>query len=422
MKVFAIPTIASGLTAAMSVLFFIGLSRVVGDQLLGQVILVQAAAAIVAMVCIPQCWVYLLAAADRKDLLARYRRGFTAEAAGFAAGVVVIAATLAFSTDGRWSGGLLIFVSLAVQASSSCLGWLRATESWYRYILWVVGPNLIRVPLIWATPWLVSHEWLPDARNHQANVIILYFLAPDLVRWLAIAVPIALRNYRWPGLSETVAATRIILQNWLFDVGSALTETADKVVVGTLLGPQTLVAYFFARRLGIVATMVCEPFYAEQFRRTLAVSDSLARSVRQTRVYRLGLGLAIALFAVMMAAVLFATNVPMLARWVPEAILVLLPVFTLVLLLDCLSAANRWSRFVVQINGGHAMLLGARIALFCLFTFNVWIVGDRLGGLGLAAAFALSWLLETGYISNLLHGANQRALSKSTRNTPQRSS
>src|SRR5436305_491456 len=50
MKVFAVPTIVAGLTAALSVVFFTGLSHVIGDALLGHIILVQSAAAMIA------CW------------------------------------------------------------------------------------------------------------------------------------------------------------------------------------------------------------------------------------------------------------------------------------------------------------------------------------------------------------------------------
>lgn len=413
MKVFAIPTLASGLTAAMSVLFFTGVSRVLGDDLLGRIILTQSAVALVVMGCVPQCWVYLLAAKGRAELVARYRLGFSAELFGFALGVLLVGLALTLPGADRWRGGLIIFASLAVQSSSSCLGWLRATESWWRYLLWVLGPNLLRVPLIWATPWLVSHRWLPDAQGAPAMAMALYFLLPDMVRWLAIAAPIALRHYKWPGFRNTAIAARQILQNWLFDVGSALTDVADKVVVGTLLGPQTLVAYFFARRLGIISTMVCEPLYAEKYRRVVLLTDPLARSDSQSTSFRHGLALALAMFIVMMATVVVATQVPPLAQMIPAAVIAMLPLFALVLLADCMLAANRWSRFLVQLNGGSSQLLVVRLAIFVLFALNVWWLGDLLAGLGLALAFGLSWFLEASYVQRLLYRARDLALKAS---------
>lgn len=402
MKTIAIPTLNSALTAVMSILFFTGLSQVMGDELLGKIILVQSAIAIVTIACVPQCWVYLLRAQNKADLVDRYRRGFSVEVAGILFGTLIVTGFLATPISEQWNGSLIIFASLAVQASSSCQGWLRANESWSRYTLWVLFPNLIRVPLIWATPWLVAENYLPDARGDQSSVMAIYFLAPDILRWLAIAAPIALRHYRWPGLSEIVTAARLILQNWLFDVGSAVTDVADKVVVGTLLGPQVLVVYFFARRIGVVATMICEPFFAEQYRRTVAVVADLARSRYQVRVYRQGLGLAFVLSLAMVAVVLSAAQLPFFAKLMPDAVIDLLPLFLCVMMVDCLLAGNRWSRFIAQINGGNARLLGIRITLFLLFTLNAYIFGNWLTGLGLAAAFALSWMLEAGYITAVL--------------------
>lgn len=402
MKSVTIPTLTAGLTAAMSVLFFAGLSRVFGDDTLGQIILVQSAAALVVIACVPQCWVYLLEAQGHDELVTRYRTGFTVELVGFALGALIIAITINVSGSERWQGGLVIFASLAVQASSSCLGWLRATESWRRYFLWVIGPNLLRVPLIWTTPWLISEHWLNELRSNSAIVMALYFLLPDMLRWTVIAVPIAMRQYRWPGLVETVAAIRIILRNFLFDIGSGVTDVADKVLIGILLGPQTLVAYFFGRRLGIISTMVCEPLYAEKFRRISAVSEPVKRSLHQTTTYRNGLALAFILFLVMLSMVAVATQFPQLNKLIPAAVLTMFPLFVLVLLVECMLAANRWSRYVVQLNGGALQLIMVRVAIFTLFALNVWLFGDMFAGLGLAAAFALTWLLEAGYLVILL--------------------
>ena len=156
--------------------------------------------------------------------------------------------------------------------------------------------------------------------------------------------------------------------------------------------------YFFARRLGIVATMVCEPFYAENFRRSSKTGIHQSRRKRQLRVYLQGLGLAVALFIVMAAMVFLTAQMPMIAPLIPAAVLLSLPLFSLVLLVDCLLAANRWSRFMAQLNGGSAQLLAVRLTLFLLFALNVWLFGNGIAGLGLALALALSWILEAVYL------------------------
>jgi len=403
LKAFAIPTATSGLTAALSVLFFVGMSRVMGDELLGHVIFVQASAAIITTLLVPQCWVYLIAAQRRDELISRYRTGFTVELLGFAAGALLITAVLAlFPANSRWDGCLFIYASIAVQASSSCQGWLRATESWGRYVFWTIGPNLIRVPLIWSTPWMVSIGWLPDARGDQALVILLYFLVPDVLRWALIALPIALQNYRWQGITTVVRSTRIILKNWLFDVGSAVTETADKLVVGVLLGPQVLVIYFFARRLGIVATMVCEPFYLEHYRRIVSIGNSAKMSAQQIYTYIRGIAFATTLFLGLIASIALTMMIPGIEDIIPGAVLNNFAIFSLILLLDCLLAANRWSRFVAQINGGSTRLLAIRIGIFSVFVLSSWLACSFFGSLGLVFALAVSWMLEATYVGGVL--------------------
>lgn len=401
MKVFAVPTITAGLTAAMSMLFFVGLSRCFGDALLGKIIVVQAGAGLVAMVCIPQCWVYLIGARSPAELRSRYAQGLSTELIGIAMGAVIVGlgVSLPVFAAPEWrSGALIIYVSLAIQASSSCLGWLRANESWRRYAFWNLAPNVVRVPLIWLTPWLVHQGVLPDASGDAPLVMALYFLAPDIVRLVLVYLPIAARNYAWPGFGQTLSGARSILQNWLFDIGSAATDTADKLVVGTLLGPHILVAYFFARKLGIITIMVTEPFYAEHFRRVVKLGAPAAWSQMVTRVYLQGIGFAAGLYAAMMCGVAIILSIPPLAAFVPRAISAAIWLFAAVLLVDCLLAANRWSRYLAMMNGAASRLLLVRLSLFALFLVNTAWFGNAFSGMGLAGAFALTWALEAGYV------------------------
>ncbi len=401
MKVFAVPSLTSGTTAVLSVLFFTGLSHVYGDTMLGEIILVQASVALVQIACVPQCWVYVLGARNADDLRARYSQGLAAENAGIAVGLAVLLLLLALpiSFVGRWSGAaLLIYVSLAIQASSSCISWLRATERWKRYVLWNVGANLMRAPLIWATPALVRDGWLPKV-HEPASVILLYFVAPDLIRWVVIYLPIATRNYVWPGFRATLLGTREIFKNWMYDLGSAVTDVADKVVVGALLGPQLLVVYFFARKLGVVVTMMTEPFYAEHYRRVSALADRSTRDQAKRRVYRLGLSLAAAVFVGLVMLVAGAVLLPPLAEHVPPSILHHMTIFVLVLLIDCAMTANRWSRYIAQLQGGSVRLLALRMTLFGGFAAGVAMFGNLGQGLGLCVVFGLAWVLEASFLS-----------------------
>ena len=395
----------------MSVLFFTGLSRIFGDTMLGQIILLQSAAAIVLVACTPQGWVYVIGARDRNELGARYRCAFTAEILGIAVGATILIVFLALpiaAVDQWRDGALAIFASLAIQCMGSCLAWLRATESWYRFTLWNVGPNLIRVPLIWATPWLLSHGWIPDAHSDRGLLIAIYFLTPDILRLLTVAMPIALRHYRWPGIVATKLATKVILQNWLFDIGSAITEIADKVVVGAFVGPQSLVAYFFARKVGVAITMVTEPYFAEHYRRISVLDTSLDRTRIQRRIYGRGVLMALALVGLIIVSLFFIMKLPFTAELLPLVVQSKFMLFAAVLFVDSQLAANRWSRFSAQLSGSGVELLMVRLAIFALFASNVWAFGVFMSGTGLVLALVLSWALEAGYLWSRLKNTAAR--------------
>ena len=404
MKVFAVPTISLGLGAALSVLFFIGLSSIYGDQLLGEIILVQSGVALIIVACVPQCLAYMLGGRDADDIRARFSQGVSAELAGIGLGLLVLLVALSLPFAKAWQAGALpMFLSLAVQSLGSCQAWMRLNDRWRSFMLWALFPNLVRVPLIWLTPIAIDHGLVSGLQGDRAGVVTLYFLVPDIARLLLIYVPQVARNYVRPTSSALVAGVRRILQNWLFDVGSAVTEVADKIVVGAILGPTTLVVYFFARRLGVVASMVLEPFYAEHFRRVLAIGDdqanTAARATMQRRTYASGAGFAAGLFAAMALMVGLALVVPMFAVRMPVSIPAHPLLFFSVLLIDCAVAANRWSRYVALVNGGASILFIVRLLLFGVFTGGTAWFGNDWGGLGLALALGIAWSLETIFLS-----------------------
>jgi hypothetical protein len=391
-KVFAIPTTTSGLTAALSVLFFVGLSRVYGDTMLGQIILVQAAVALVQVALVPSSWVYLLGGTGEADLARKYSEGQLVEWAGISAGALMVAAGSAVIGE-RAAGAIPLFLSLAIGASSSCLGYLRATGRWRLYFLWVLTPNLIRVPLVWATPALVAAGVLPDPMGSRTAIAIGYFLVPDLARLGAIYVPIAAAHFAWPGVARTARAARRILRNWLFDLGSAVTDQADKLIVGAVVGSQVLVAYFFARRMVIVTVMVTEPMYWEFYRRRAA---DIARIGLADTWFR-GLASAVLLWSAMAAIISLAIRTPLVGVYIPNAIVSMIGMFLAVMLLDGLFAANRWSRYLAQASDRSVQLLVVRLAVFGVFAvtlallapiFPIWaVVVAMLAALGCEAAY-----------------------------------
>ena len=402
MKVFAIPAVVAGLTAGLSLLFFVGISQQFGDAALGEIVMVQAVAAMVLMLFLPQCWVYIIAARDPEELKDRYRRSLTIEIAGIACGAVALAVLLLLPINlfENWQQGAhLIYLSLAIQGMTSCMGWLRATESWVRYAIWNIGSNLIRVPLIWATPLFAGTDVSIYVHESRSGLFLVYFLIPDLIRLTGVALPIVVRNYRWPGFSRAVESLRIVLRNWLFDFGSTINETADRLVVGLILGPNVLVTYFLARRLAIAVSMVTEPFYIEHYRRFSAISvRDLDRRPMQ-KIYAVGAVLAIGVAVVVSALIYAGTQIPFIVQFMPDAIASMILVFSGVLLVDSLIAANRWSRFVTQLDGGAQQLLVVRVLIFSFFCLGVFWFGDAGGGLGVVLALAVSCLFEATYLT-----------------------
>lgn len=406
MKAFAIPTTVSALTAGLSFLFYVGISRQLGDSVLGQIVIIQAVAAIVLMLFLPQCWVYIIGARQIEHVRNRYCCAVVIEVFGITLGAFALGLVLAFPFgifEGWRGGALLLYFSLAIQGMTSCLGWLRATESWARYALWNIGPNLVRVPLIWAMPWLKHFGIFANVSSDHAILVFIFFLLPDLTRLALIALPIFIRNFAWPGVTATLEVSRTVMRNWLFDLGSTLNETADRLVVGLLMGPQVLVAYFFARRLGIVNTMVTEPFFAEHYRRLSTESSLPFKKSKLNNVYLTGIVFAFTLSIMMISAIYAAGEISVSASFIPSAVLFMFPVFSAILLVDSLIAANRWSRFVTQIEGGAQKLFVVRIACFSLFCIILYIFGGIFAGWGVVLAFAASWLCESVYLAFRIH-------------------
>ncbi len=397
MKAFAVPTVTSGLAAALSVLFFLGLANRFGDAMLGQIILVQTAAALVQIALVPSCLVYLLGAPGGADTDARYREGLALEWAGTLAGLVVVAIGEAV-VGPAGAGAVMLYLSLALQASAATMGRARVRNQWRRYMLWILLPNLIRVPLVWGLPWLAAAQGWNLAGLDRATIIFLCFLVPDAIRFLVLYLPGALVHFRWPGLAAIRSAARQIYRNWFFDVGSAATDQADKLFVGALFGPQVLVAYFFARRIGVVTVMVTEPFYMELYRRRVTGASQLGVG----GIWARGLGFALAIWAGMAVFVVAATQIPPLARFVPQAVVALLPMFITVMLLDSLFAANRWSRFLAQMTARAVQLFGVRLAAFGLFALVALVAAPALPVWGVVVAMASALLVEAAYVRALV--------------------
>lgn len=393
MKRLAVPTLASAAAAALSILFYAGFARLAGDVMLGEVILTLSSVALLQIAVVPQVWVYIVAAHEDGEIDRRYGVGVVLELLGGLAGLALLLGALALPLrwlDGYRGAALWQYLALWLAGSTAAQGWFRAHEDWRRYAAWVVLPNLVRAALVAAA----LAGWLAVGSG-RAMLTFAFFFVPELARWLPLNLPLLVARFRLQPRGVLIEGSRRALQNWLFDIGSALTEVADKVVVGALLGPQLLVVYFFARKVGVAATMVVEPVYAESYRRIMR--GEIVRSPLLT-----GMAVALAVAAALLAGFAAVLHWPLLARVVPAAVAENAWLFAALVVIDALVAANRWSRFLSQLRGRAPLLLVVRLALFAGFAglLAAWSGGAH--GWGLLAAFAAFWFAEVVFVASRL--------------------
>jgi hypothetical protein len=283
------------------------------------------------------------------------------------------------------------------------MGMARVRNLWRRYMLWILIPNLIRVPLVWALPLIAPRLGIPDMAGNRSAIIFTFFLLPDMARVALIYLPQVLRHFSLPGMAELRASARQIYRNWFFDVGSAATDQADKLFVGALFGPQVLVAYFFARRIGVITVMVTEPFYMELYRRRMTGNAAPGWLVIWGRGAMLALGLSVS--AAILLAVL--SKVPIAAQFLPNAVVLLMPMFAAVMVIDSLFAANRWSRFLAQVTNRAVSLLTVRLAAFGLFVLVAILMAPTQPVWGVVIAFAAALSVEALYVRALASRAER---------------
>jgi hypothetical protein len=404
MKAFAVPTVCSAVAAALSLIFYGAFSHFYGDTVLGWVIMLTAAMSLVQLGLVPQAWLYVVGATDDANLQKRFSIGVLAEAGGGLMGLCVIALLFTLPIDllrSYRSEALLVFAGLWIAGSSSVQGLSRARGSWRPYAAWVLIPNVLRVIFVIALPLAARAGIIPDLGEHTVAMIGIYFFAPDLLRFLLVNLGFLAKFFHLPSTDDFIAGLRGIWHNWLFDFGSAITESGDKILVGALVGPHLLAAYFFARKIGAAVTIVIEPFYAEHYRR-IVLGPPEQRKQAQIATYIKGTLLGIAVSSVGAGVVLTVSSMPVAAIYVPEGVQTNIALFCAVLLIDSGIAANRWGRYISQSRNRSLMLLIFRIMSFSIFGLSLMLLKDLAGGLALSLSFFLMWLSDALLVSMLV--------------------
>lgn len=391
-----IPAIASAGTAGLSLLFYLIVARVFGENWLGELLIIQAGTAIVGCALMPQALLHLLGAKDREERVERYREAASIEWICYPAGllaITVVAMHLDF-VPAEWRSAIpIIFASLGIQGFGSIMGWLRAEQDWPRYLAWNLLPNVVRVPMMVLLLTMGGTESAQFGNLTNAEVVALIFLLPDLCRVAAIALPIWLKYGAFVSFGRMRSAFRSIRHNWLYDLGSSLTETGDRIVVGLLLSPTLLVFYFFARRLGVVATMVTEPIFAEAFRRGIEAGkfESLKTVARS---FAAALVVAGAMIGIAFASLLW----PETAEFIPPVVSTYPAVLLAIVGIDALIASSRWNRYVAHVRQRGTELLYVRLLAFICFVAVIYFTNAGVHPAMLVIALATAWSLETSYL------------------------
>lgn len=380
MRAYAIPSLSSGLAALISIVYYSLFAVHFGNDLLGTFIFLLSIVSLIQIALIPQTWVYIIAAPTDREVHFRFSVGAVVELfGGILAAVVLLVICLipALPLLAHAREAAIIFPGLWIAGCSSPQGLARRLNLWNVFMYWMLLPNIIRLIFILAYVNEIGPFGQLNGNTNRWEIFLIFYLIPEIIRFLLI-YPLLLRNYFVPvQLKRVYSETKKILGNWMFDVGSAITEVADKIVVGALLGPILLVVYFFARKFSIVSTMLLEPYFAESYRR-LVTSDNSDLIKTATKIYITGIAISISVFALIVTALYLKGNVHFVERLLPSVIFEHSYVFIAVLALDCLIAANRWGRFL-SIDEQTRTTINRSVTIICticngmLFLFTLVI-------------------------------------------------
>jgi hypothetical protein len=409
MRAYAIPSFSAGLAALISIVYYSLFAISFGNDLLGLFIFLLSIVSLVQIALIPQAWVYIIAAPTDNDTHYRFSVAAVVELiGGILATLVLLVLCLipALPLRAHVKESMIIFGGLWIAGCSSPQGLARRLNLWKTFMQWILLPNIIRLIFIMAyINGIRPFGNLTGDDNRWAIFFIFYFV-PEIIRFLLV-YPRLLRKFYVPVQLEYVyVETKKILRNWMYDVGSAITEVADKIVVGALLGPILLVVYFFARKFSIISIMFLEPYFAESYRRIVTPDNSNLLKTA-TKIYLSGIAMSLSMFALIVTGLFYVhAHLYSVGRLVPSVIYEHLYVFIAVLAIDCLIAANRWGRFLSHLTSKHIQLFIVRILSFALFVAGCLILIPWFSGAAVPLVFFCCWIIETIFDVYLLRKIN----------------
>ena len=381
----------SMIVAAASLLFYSILTAQINVELMAAFITSTAIAGLFQIVFVPNSMLFVYSSRTEERRKHNVFYAFLFEITGVTLGLLALIIASPFLND--LNVLVLAFLSFALAASTGGIGYLRGERRWVFYALAFVLPSIMRFTLI------LIDQANDQVANELRYIVLRYFFIPEIIRYLIVVPFIVLPHVRIPRWRSAKCAFRMVFHNWIFDGGSAIVELGDRIILSVILSPTMLVLYFFARKLGAGATVVLEPFYAISFKSFL---NAKVGSYTSKDIFKvLGTGYFIGgVMALLIFGFLFVVihSVPNAERFIPVIVVDFPIMFGVLLLIDSMIAANRWSRYLSLLDSRALILLGWRLVCLGLFIAAVWVWPSDAKAMGLIVGFFFFALAEHLFI------------------------
>lgn len=392
-----IPSICGAAVAAVSVLFYSVLLQTASTNLMAEFIAVTSLAAMVQIAFVPQSWVYVFGAYEPMDRAMRISASAVVELTGALCGLLIATFVAWMSPYGL--AVLLAYLSLAMAGSTGVQGFFRGEGRWNLYVVFVTLPGIIRLTIV-----ILAIFTGNSFDESLTQLVAVYLLIPESVRFLLLTVQLIRRAWQpvtWRQLQDT---SHQLFRNWMYDIGSATTEVADKYILSLIISPVLLIVYFFVRKISTAVTIILEPFYSSKYRALVGTQASTRTKKDFSEVLVAGYLIAMLMCALTLIGIKVLGLVS-IGRMVivPEILLANLGIFAACLFIDGSISANRWGRYISILNGSVATLFVVRCICFVVFILTVMFLPVSSSSVALASGFLCYALLELAYVTSSTH-------------------
>jgi hypothetical protein len=382
----------STVVAASSLVFYSILTAQTDVTLMASFIAAQAIAGIVQIAFVPNGMIFVYSAGTRNRRNDNVFYAVSFELIGFALGAALLAVAVTPLHIG--AAVFIAFIGFGMAGSTSCLGHIRSENRWFFYTVSFLLPSIGRLALVLVD---LAGGSIP---SQLYDIMVRYFLWPETLRYLIVVPPIFLRNLRIPRWQRAKRAFRLLFHNYVYDLGSAVVEVGDRLILSAIVSPTLLVVYYFSRRLGTATIVVLEPFYAIEFKR-FANSKFGSYTSRDlagvlTKGYLIGATIAVFVWCILTFVMFW---VPAAMHFIPSFVIDFRVTFAALIIIDSVIAANRWSRYLTLLDGRTLALLSWRLICLAVFLSITWCWPFETEALGLVLGFFCFALAEYIFIS-----------------------